>query len=50
MVEIVLATARTPHRPTSDSSRHGQAAGFRRAKVFGFVDRLSLLALLVRAA
>ena len=31
-------------------SRHGQAAGFRPAKVFSFVDRLSWFAPLVRAA
>ena len=37
-------------RPTSGSSRHGQAAGFRCAKVFGFVDRLPSFAPLGRAA
>ena len=37
-------------RPTGGSIRHGQAAGFRPAKVIGCVDRLSWFAPLVRAA
>ena len=41
---------KTEEGPTSGSSRHGQVAGFRFAKVFGFIDRLSLFAPLVRAA
>lgn len=35
---------------TIGSSRHGQAAGFRRAKVIAFVGGLSYFAPLVRAA
>jgi len=36
--------------PTSGSSRPGQAAGFRPAKVFGCVERLSWFGPLVRSA